>query len=105
MNDESLGEPKSFTGSARVVITGMGVVSALGVGLDTHYPRLLTGKSGIVDRVVEPPDDLPVYAWAPVQGFPSGKIIRNRMLRKLLQPSAAMAVVAAGEAIRDAGTD
>jgi 3-oxoacyl-[acyl-carrier-protein] synthase II len=88
-----------------VVMTGMGVVSALAASLKEHYPLLLAGRSGIVKRVIDPPDDLPVSAWAQAPHQLVSQRITQRMLRKLLQPSAAMAVVAAGEALKDAGLE
>lgn len=36
------------TGSDPIVVTGMGAVSPLGVGVDTNWKRLLAGKSGVV---------------------------------------------------------
>lgn len=90
---------------APVVVTGLGVVSALGTGTDEHFRRLFAGDCGVTGRQPGPHDDLPVPVWAPVQGFQAAEAIRNRMLRKLLRPSAAMAVVAAGEALRDAGLE
>jgi 3-oxoacyl-[acyl-carrier-protein] synthase II len=90
-----------------VVATGLGVVSCLGVGAAEHFPRLMAGESGVVRWA---PEDrgragLPIGFRAPVRGFDPRRSIRNRMLRKLLQPSGAFAVAAATEAIADAGFD
>jgi 3-oxoacyl-[acyl-carrier-protein] synthase II len=71
--------------------------------MDAHWQRLMTGDSGA--RPVE--DDLahvlPGILHAPTIGTPANQVIHNRMLRKLLLPSASFAVDAAGQAIRDAG--
>ena len=87
--------------SRSVAVTGLGVVSALGADVALHYRRLCSGESGIVARLLK--DGIPVNTWAPVDSRAYRRRIENRMLRKLLQPSAAMAVVAAGQAIEDAG--
>ena len=77
------------------------MVSALAPNCAEHYRRLLAGESGLVEQPVE--DGLPVKTWAPAWRDRYGSRIENRMLRKLLQPSAAMAVLAAGQALTDAG--
>ncbi len=87
----------------RVVVTGLGAVSCLGSTFDEHWRRLLRGDAGV--RVF---DDarrrrLPLRLGAPVTGLRVDEFLRNRMLRKLLLPSATFAVEAAGQALRDAG--
>ncbi len=46
---------------------------------------------------------IPLHFQAAIAGFDARRAIANRMLRKLLQPSGAYAVAAAGEALADAG--
>ncbi len=88
---------------ARVVITGIGVVSPLGLNAREHFGAWLAGKSAV--RLAA----TPVFtSYAPqleasINGFERQKLITSRMLRKLLSPSAGYAVAAAGEAIADAG--
>jgi len=87
----------------RVVVTGLGVVSCLGVDAPAHFRRLLAGESGVAPLAGPRQRGLPVHFELPVQGFDPRRAVRNRMLRKLLQPSGAFAVAAAGEALSDAG--
>lgn len=46
--------------SRRVVITGMGVVSPVGVGLNTYWESLKNGQSGIVPVTKFDTSDSPV---------------------------------------------
>jgi len=55
--------------SREVVITGMGVVSPIGIGLETFWQSLLDGVSGIKVRPEFEHTDLPFRLWAPVDGF------------------------------------
>jgi len=87
----------------RVLVTGLGVVSCLGLSLDEHWRRLLAGQAGIRALDGALPSVLPVKLEAPVVGVRVEDHIRNRMLRKLLLPSATFAVLAAGHALADAG--
>lgn len=89
--------------SRGVVVTGLGVVSCLGVDAAAHLRRLLAGESGVAPLTGSRRRGLPVHFEMPVQGFEARRAIRNRTLRKLLQPSGAFAVAAAGEALADAG--
>ncbi|HET8796094.1 MAG TPA: beta-ketoacyl-[acyl-carrier-protein] synthase family protein [Thermoanaerobaculia bacterium] len=84
----------------RAVLTGIGVVSPLGRTLHEHASRLRERGSGVVAR-----DAASSIAprWAPAYDETMPQTIGNRMLRKLLQRTATMAVVAAGDALRDAG--
>ncbi|HEY8207045.1 MAG TPA: beta-ketoacyl synthase N-terminal-like domain-containing protein [Myxococcaceae bacterium] len=87
----------------RVVVTGMGVVSPLAVGREVHLQRLLRGESAAVATAPEVARRSGCVLEARIPGFDRQTAIANRMLRKLLTTSAAFSVVAAGEALRDAG--
>jgi 3-oxoacyl-[acyl-carrier-protein] synthase II len=82
-----------------VAITGLGAISALGCNFESHYRRLVAGEPALSEFALD--GDLPVVRCAPVNRDYIGTI-KNRMLRKLLQPSAAMAVVGAGDALKSA---
>ncbi len=85
-----------------VVITGVGIVSPLGLNSTTHYSNLLNGKSAVNGNTEE--FNFPtIYPCAKVSGFDARQMIPNRSLRKLLAPTAKYAMVAAGEAIENAG--
>jgi 3-oxoacyl-[acyl-carrier-protein] synthase II len=94
-------EPTPSAGR-RVVATGLGVVSCLGQDLPEHWRRLVAGESGVRRLDGALAAVLPVKLQAPVVRFSVEERIRNRMLRKLLLPSATFAVAAAGEALADA---
>lgn len=87
----------------RVVITGVGIISPLALEARTHFKRLLDGKSA-VETLSEPQfRNSHYHLQARVHGFDKRKLISHRMLRKLLSPSSTFAVVAAGQALADAG--
>jgi 3-oxoacyl-[acyl-carrier-protein] synthase II len=90
---------------ARVAVTGVGVVSPLGLHAHQHFDAWLAGGSA-----VKVADDPLFPAQGPqlearVSGFDRRAAVTNRMLRKLLSPTAGYAVAAAGDAIGDAGLD
>src|SRR5262245_26887480 len=89
----------------RVVVTGVGAVSPLGLTGPDHFRRLLAGDSGVVKLDNGEYRAFPPLLQAPVTGYDRREHITNRMLRKLLSASSAYAVSAAGEALRDAGLD
>lgn len=90
-------------GRQRVVITGVGLVSGLATTTADHQQRLWAGDSGAQPLADGELSDLPLEYGVPVPGFQPRQAIGNRMLRKVLPPSAAYAVAAAGQAIADAG--
>lgn len=85
----------------RVFVTGIGLVSSLALETADHLQRLAQGASG-VQEITEPDySHFPCRLQARVETFDRRKKISNRMMRKLLTPSAAFALVAAGQALRD----
>lgn len=84
------------------VITGIGVVSPLGPSLSQHAEALRSGRTGLRPRDAQ---DGFAPLWAPAYDERMAQTISNRMLRKLLQRTAVMSVIAAGEALRDAGLE
>ncbi|AIN20361.1 beta-ketoacyl-acyl-carrier-protein synthase II [Yersinia rochesterensis] len=94
----------------RVVITGMGVVSPLGCGIDAVWRRLLAGKSGI--RIL--PDEIvgdlpakiggqvPTIADDPEAGFDPDKAVAPKDQKKM-DRFIEFAMAAADEAIAHAG--
>ena len=88
----------------RVAVTGIGVVSALGLGRDTFWEALTAGRSGIgpVDRV-----DLGDFRFghaAQARDYNPEDHFDAKALRPL-DRFAQLAVVAAREAVADAGLD
>lgn len=70
--------------SREVVITGMGVVSPIGIGLETFWQSLLDGVSGIKVRPEFEHTDLPFRLWAPVDGFDGRQYVKPRKAIKVM---------------------
>ena len=94
----------------RVVITGMGIVSPVGTGVENAWKYILSGKSGVrkIDSF-EVSDLASKIAGIPVVGAEEGQcnfdaVIEPREQRKL-DKCILYGLVAADEAIRDAGLD
>ena len=92
----------------KVVITGMGIVSPVGTGIEYAWKNLLDGKSGIRKVTEFDTDDLTSkIAGVPVRGTNPGEfnpdaVIEPREQRKM-EKTIMYALVAADEALRDAG--
>ncbi len=92
----------------KVVITGMGIVSPVGTGIEYAWKNLLDGKSGIRKVTEFDTDDLTSkIAGVPVRGtnpgdFNPDTVIEPREQRKM-EKTIMYALVAADEALRDAG--
>lgn len=94
----------------KVVVTGMGIVSPVGCGVEYAWKNILAGQSGV--RKLEDPDaaDLACQiAGMPVRGTEPGMFnpdasVEPRDQRKM-DKCILYGVVAADEAIRDAGLD
>ncbi|TXH33487.1 MAG: beta-ketoacyl-[acyl-carrier-protein] synthase II [Rhodospirillaceae bacterium] len=93
----------------RVVVTGMGIVSPLGVGVDHVWKRLLNAESGISGVQSCDVSDLPckIAGQVPLGDTASGKFNADDFVspkdQKKMDPFIIMAMGAAEEAVKDAG--
>ncbi len=86
----------------RVAVTGLGVVSALGVGADAFWRRLCAGSGGVARITRFDPSGFLAQAAAEVRGFdPLAHI--DEATNEVLDRFAQFAVVAADEAWRQSG--
>ena len=92
-------------GAHRVVITGMGVVSPFGVGLETYWQHLLAGDSGIrpIEGFAAGVYRSPLGAEVPRDFFTDET--RRAAMGSPAEDSAYYLAVAAEEALRDAKVD
>src|ERR1035437_9583674 len=86
----------------RVVITGMGVLTPVGIGLDPFWESLRAGKSGVRTIHRFPTEDLPTHFAATVEDFEPEQYMGKKEARRM-DRSAQMAVAAARLALADAG--
>ncbi|HSJ59536.1 MAG TPA: beta-ketoacyl-ACP synthase II [Anaerolineae bacterium] len=87
---------------SRVVITGLGMVTALGLNVDETWQALIAGKSGIAAVTRFDASELPVRIGGEVKGFdPAGYMDRKEVRRT--PRCAHLALAAATEAMADAG--
>ncbi len=64
----------------RVVVTGLGVVSSIGIGKDEFWKNLIAGKSGISEITTFDTSEYPVHKGAEVKNFdPTQFIPKNRI--------------------------
>jgi 3-oxoacyl-[acyl-carrier-protein] synthase II len=88
----------------RVVVTGIGIVSPLGIGREAFWSGLVAGRSGIGPITLFDASTFPVRFGGEVKGFDRGPVVARFPEaagfrdRKLL-----LALAAADEAIADAG--
>ena len=88
----------------RVVITGIGIVSSIGIGKEAFWKNLLEGKSGVSRVTTFDTKTYPTHNGAEVKGFDPEKYLTIEQIKDMGRASQ-MAGVAAGLAIEDAGLD
>jgi 3-oxoacyl-[acyl-carrier-protein] synthase II len=86
----------------RVVITGMGVVTPLGIGLAPFWEGLAAGRSGVGPITLCDPEDSPCRIAAEVKGFEPRDYIEAKEARRLSRASQ-FAIAAARMALSDSG--
>lgn len=86
-----------------VVITGMGVVSPIGIGTEQFWTSLLEGRSGVRSLGALSDHNLPANIGAPVLDLHAEQYVRPRKSLKLMGRDIQLAFVAADLACSDAG--
>ena len=92
---------KGFTRPRRVVITGMGCVTPLGIGSEAYWQALVAGKSGIRRIETFDPSSFPVQIAGEVPSF-DWQAQLNPKDRKHVPRTVPLALAAAREALEDA---
>jgi len=87
---------------ARVVITGMGAVSPVGLNVQETWTNIKNGVSGIARPTAFDADTVGIYAVGEVKNFNPEVAISKREVKRLDRFSQ-LALVAADEAFKDAG--
>ena len=86
----------------RAVVTGLGVVSPVGIGADASWEALVSGRSGIGDITLFDASDYPVHIAGEVKGFDATQYMDGKDARRH-DRNTHLAVAATGEALRHAG--
>src|SRR5918999_428132 len=92
---------RALTRPRRVVITGMGCVTPLGIGREAFWHGLVTGKSGVRRIQAFDPSSFPVQIAAEVPSFDWQSQL-NPKDRKHVPRTVPLALAAAREALKDA---
>ena len=88
----------------RVVVTGLGAITPLGLTADEFWQNLLAGQSGIGPMTLCDPTDYPCQIAGQADDFNPTDYIGNREARRMARFSQ-LAVAAAMQAVDDAGLD
>lgn len=87
------------------VITGIGIVSPIGVGRDAFRASLLSGTSGVGPITQFDPSGLPIRSAAEVRNFDAKQFVPQRKSLKVMARDAQLGVTASRLARQDAGLD
>ncbi|HEU4862618.1 MAG TPA: beta-ketoacyl synthase N-terminal-like domain-containing protein, partial [Candidatus Limnocylindria bacterium] len=86
----------------RAVVTGLGAVSPVGIGLDQTWEALVAGRSGIADVTLFDASAYDIHVAGEVKGFDATQYMEPRDVRRH-DRNTHFAVAATGEALRNAG--
>src|SRR4051812_45378535 len=89
----------------RVVITGVGVVSPIGIGNAAFWESLILGRSGIGLLKAFPNFNLPSKLAAEVPEFDPLQYLRQKKMLKVMSRDIQLGVSSASLAMRDAGVE
>ncbi len=92
------------TGKRRVVVTGLGAVTPIGIGVEAFWKAARVGEIGFGPITTFDTTEYKCKLAAQVKDFDPGNYMDKKAARRMEQFSQ-FAVAAAGEAIRDAGLD
>lgn len=86
-----------------VVITGVGVVSSIGIGIESFWDSLISGTSGVSVRDPFAESNTPFRIAAPVRGFDAKQFVKPRKAIKIMCAPIQFGCAAAAMAIDHAG--
>ena len=86
----------------RAVVTGLGIVSPVGIGADATWDALVSGRSGIDRITLFDTTPFEVDVVGEVKGFDATQFMEPKDVRRH-DRNTHFAVAATGEALRDAG--
>ena len=93
---------KMKTTNSRLVITGMGAITPIGIGVEEYWENLVAGKCG-VDKITKfDTSELPVKIAAEVKGFEAEQFMPRKLTREMA-PYMQYGYAAAMQAIEQAG--
>jgi len=107
MTEESIKEMRVRNYHKRVVITGVGPVTPVGIGKEAYWESLIKGKSSF-RRISFPDKDMSQYRCqiaAPIDGFDLFHFVEKSKLSKHLGKTSRFAIAAASLALKDAGLE
>ena len=88
--------------SRRVVISGIGMVSPAGIGLEPYWKAVLAADSKIEPRQALAPDAEPLNGYGRIPDFKPEDFIQQRKQLKVMSREIQLAVAASGLALHDA---
>ncbi len=97
------GNDSQETDSREVVITGVGMVSPIGIGREAFWSSLTEGRSGVGPVDLFDVDEWKVKFGAPVRDFEPKKFVRPRKSLKVMSREIQLGFTAADLAFADAG--
>jgi len=86
----------------RVAVTGLGVVSPVGIGAEASWDALVNGRSGVADITLFDASDYEIHIAGEVKGFDATQYMDGKDARRH-DRNTHLAVAATGEALRHAG--
>ena len=89
----------------RAVITGLGIVSPLGIGKEANWKNLIEGTSGIKSISRFDTKEVEVSIAGEITDFKARDFIKDRKAIKLSQPMVHLAIAAAQLSVQDAGVE
>ena len=99
----SSSQPRAALHHTEVVVTGVGIVSPIGIGREAFWQSLCQGRSGVGTIERFDPSGLPIRIAAEVRDFDAKRYVAQRKQLKVMCRDAQLGVAAAGLACRDAG--
>lgn len=87
----------------RIVVTGVGVVSPIGIGTEAFWQNLIAGRTGIAGLSAFADSDLPSKLGAEIRNFDPLEHIYHKKYIKVMSRDIQLGVAAASMAVKESG--